>query len=300
MAIGKNSIGFLLYGSKVGVDYTTTLTLGRQELFCSATALQELVIATGAATAIKQERPLNVKYCEPLFEMLGASVTDSMDFSEYEKATVLHDLNHPVPETLKNKYTAVIDVGTLEHVFNFPASIKNCMEMVAEGGHFICITPANNHLGHGFYQFSPELFYTILGEENGFSVIKILLVADSPDGRLKDWYEVTDPNKIRERVTLTNSHPLSMMVIARRHTIRPIFSTWPQQSDYVNAWQTTESIEKGVKPESVGRLKFLYRKVVPVPVKNFIGNFLHLFRKPKKMNEDMGFIDPRHFNKFNL
>ena len=70
---------------------------------------------------------------------------------------------------LKNKYTLVIDGGCLEHIFNFPVAIKNCMEMLQEGGHFIGITPANNLMGHGFYQFSPELYFRIFSKENGFA-----------------------------------------------------------------------------------------------------------------------------------
>jgi len=43
-------------------------------------------------------------------------------------------------------YTTVIDGGSLEHVFNFPQAIANCMNMVAVGGHFIGLSPANNFL----------------------------------------------------------------------------------------------------------------------------------------------------------
>src|SRR5438477_418150 len=79
-----------------------------------------------------------------------------------------HDMNEPIPDKFKETYTAVLDGGSLEHVFNFPVAIKNCMEMVKVGGHYLAITPANNFFGHGFYQFSPELYFTVLSKENGF------------------------------------------------------------------------------------------------------------------------------------
>ena len=40
--------------------------------------------------------------------------------------------------------------------------------MLTVGGSIFVNTPANNMMGHGFYQFSPELMYRIFAEANGF------------------------------------------------------------------------------------------------------------------------------------
>ncbi len=98
---------------------------------------------------------------------MGATRIESIDKADYEEATILHDMNQPVPDQLKGSFSLVFESGTLEHVFNFPQSIKNCMEMVRVGGHFVGITIANNLMGHGFYQFSPELYYRVLSPEMG-------------------------------------------------------------------------------------------------------------------------------------
>ncbi|GHV03646.1 hypothetical protein AGMMS50229_03290 [Campylobacterota bacterium] len=42
------------------------------------------------------------------------------------------------------------------------------MELVKTGGHLILGTPIDNYYGHGFYQFSPELFFSLLDRDNGF------------------------------------------------------------------------------------------------------------------------------------
>ena len=89
-----------------------------------------------------------------------------MDFSAYEGAAILHDLNEPVGDELKEKFTFVLDGGTLEHIFNFPVAITGAMEMVAVGGHLAIVTGGNNFFGHGFYQFSPELFFRAFNLEN--------------------------------------------------------------------------------------------------------------------------------------
>jgi len=36
-------------------------------------------------------------------------------------------------------------------------------------------TPASNLCGHGFYQFSPELFYRALNATNGFEVERMIM-----------------------------------------------------------------------------------------------------------------------------
>jgi 2-polyprenyl-3-methyl-5-hydroxy-6-metoxy-1,4-benzoquinol methylase len=74
----------------------------------------------------------------------------SIDASDYENATYVHDLNVPIPDHLKGQFDLVDDGGTLEHVFNFPVALRNCMEMVKVGGHLLLNVPTNNFVGHGF------------------------------------------------------------------------------------------------------------------------------------------------------
>lgn len=106
-----------------------------------------------------------------------------MDASKYEGASVVQDLNQPVPDSLKERFDAIFDGGTLEHVFNIPAALKNCMEMTKVGGRFYMHTCANNLCGHGFYQFSPELFYRVFSEQNGFEVERMVIHPLGPYGQ---------------------------------------------------------------------------------------------------------------------
>ena len=154
-------------------------------------------------------------FAEPFLEALGAIEIRSFDSSAYEGATNVHDLNYPIEESFKHRFTAVIDAGTLEHIFNFPVAIKNCMEMVEVGGHFIGITPTNNFLGHGFYQFSPELFFRIFSEPNGFRVMRMVIFEDRPRAK---WFEVADPDAIKERVSLVNAQQTSSWCWPKRAT----------------------------------------------------------------------------------
>ena len=98
-------------------------------------------------------------------------------------------MNKEVPPSLKGQYSMVLDGGTLEHVFNFPVAIKNCMEMLRVGGHYIGITPTNNFMGHGFYQFSPELYCSIFTRENGFELVSVVAFEDTARAA---WYSCAD------------------------------------------------------------------------------------------------------------
>lgn len=231
MGLNINATKLLLKLRSDGLDFGKVLTLGRQRLNLSKSQLQKNLTAFGYQADARDIKKKNNGYCEPFFELLGVQQIDSMDVSNYENATLLHDLNEPVAEKYKNTYETVIDSGTLEHVFNFPVAIKNCMELVRTGGHYIGITPCNNFFGHGFYQFSPELYYRIFSSVNGFEVKNMYFFLDDPS---TSFYAVKDPAEVRERVILNNAFPSFLFIVARKVSIQPIFKTTPQQSDYEN------------------------------------------------------------------
>ena len=64
--------------------------------------------------AILEKWLLGGRYIEPLLEMIGAKDTASIDASDYEGATIVHDMNQPLPSEMKNKFTVAIDFGTLQ------------------------------------------------------------------------------------------------------------------------------------------------------------------------------------------
>lgn len=85
-------------------------------------------------------------FSEPFFSELGAERIDSCGATDYEGATFAHDLNCELPEIPELKYDAVVDGGTLEHVFNFPIALKTSMKAVKIGGGFLKRLPAPTSL----------------------------------------------------------------------------------------------------------------------------------------------------------
>ena len=184
-------------------------------------------------------------------------------------------MNLPIPDELKSRFSVVIDGGTLEHVFNFPQALKNSMEMVAVGGHFLAVTPCNNYMGHGFYQFSPELFFRAFSEENGFK-LEDVFICRWPRGR---WYRVSDPKVIGTRVELINHYPTSLFVQAKRLRKTEVFATTPQQSDYVANWTGTTSPPSPPSAPRDKSVRSFVKRVFPEFIKRPIKNVMAVCRQ---------------------
>lgn len=243
MGFDPATIQFLATSRNRGVALDRVLTLGRQWMYVKPDRLQALLARNGVNLSPAEAAALLADngYCERFLKSLGAANVDSMDVSAYEKATIIQDLNQPWPDSLRERFSLVIDAGTLEHVFNFPVAIRSIMEAIARGGHFLCITPANNQMGHGFYQFSPELYFRLFSRENGFEIEK-LIVYEQP---WKDtWYEVANPSEIRSRVELVNARPVYMIVCAKKIASVDVLARAPVQSDYsFMYWQAAPGAE---------------------------------------------------------
>jgi hypothetical protein len=237
MGIERYFAEFLIGARDAGVDFDQTATLGRLNLFVDHRSLSAMLgERDGRVTDqdIRHIRTGSGGYVEEFLRHLGARNVTSIDASPYENASVVHDMNLPIGDALKEKFSVVIDGGTLEHVFNFPVAIRNSMEMLRVGGHFFSHTMANNFMGHGFYQFSPELFYRVFCADNGFRLHRTVTY-EQRIGQPK-WYEAADPKEIGERVELINSRPTYLIVHAERIADVPIFTKPPQQADYDALW----------------------------------------------------------------
>jgi len=241
MGIETNAVQFLIAARKQGVHFGRTIMLGRQQFFvppklvCECLAQNDLP-SDGLEAAIKS----NV-FSEPFFRALGSTQVDSMDNSEFEGANQIHDLNQPIPPALKEQFDVVYDGGTLEHVFNLTVALRSAMEMLKKDGRLFIHTPVNNSSGHGFYQFSPELFFAALSPENGFEIERLVVHHTGPYGR---WYQVSDSSKIRERVELISFTPILALIQARRIEVKPVFEKWPQQAVWEDLWQLDEKKAK--------------------------------------------------------
>ena len=228
MGLEKNGAALLLKMRSDGVKLGRMVTLGHQNIYLDLAEYARAFHRVGLVP------PATVpEFADDFFRAVGASQLEALDFSSFEGATLVHDLNQPIPSEWHQQYDLVFDGGTLEHVFNFPMAIKNCMQMLKPQGRFVSVTIPNNWCGHGFYQFSPELFCRVFSPANGFSIVEMYIAEMS--GRA---YAVKDPELVKSRVELCNGRPVLLLVHARRDACSDIFAEPPQQSDYIAHWNT--------------------------------------------------------------
>jgi len=94
-----------------------------------------------------------------LFQSLGFKEVFSLDVSNFENADYLVDLNLELDTAIPRDFDLVFDGGTAEHVFDFKQLLMNIHKLLNIGGTVVHASPSNNHVDHGFYQFSPTVFY---------------------------------------------------------------------------------------------------------------------------------------------
>ena len=242
MGIVSSNAEFYLAARARGVDFTRTLTLGRQRLYVSQAELTSLADRyrpdlRGRIADLHAGEPAD----QFLARFLDIGDLRALDHSDYEGAAITHDLNLPLPADLHEQFDVVIDSGTLEHVFNLPVAIASCMQLVKRGGTLFLSSPANNMCGHGFYQFSPELWFRLFKNVNGFTLTRLALVTHPFPGielsPKQTWYDVTDPADIGARVPLMTATPTILMLEAKRVDTGAVLLAPPQQSDYVTRWE---------------------------------------------------------------
>ncbi|HSU56754.1 MAG TPA: hypothetical protein VLT36_22035 [Candidatus Dormibacteraeota bacterium] len=250
MGIDYNEALLLADAVKKGVSLKEVITIGHLNLGIKPATPREIFARAGVGSAeLCGPDAENARFVDGLLKGLGATRTSALDASPYEGAELLHDLNTPLPDPLKNSCDTLIDGGSLEHIFNAPVALQNYIDLVRPGGHLLIFTAGNNQFGHGFYQFSAELFFRVFTRENGMEVSRIV-VYEIP--RNAPMYQVLDPAAVGCRSELVTSLPTVIFVVAKKVANVPVFANWPQQADYTQTWKEHAAGENN-KGQSSGK-----------------------------------------------
>jgi hypothetical protein len=239
MAVDIHALNLFRFAAGVG-DFGRVATIGRQNLKVPSDQVNKLLNT-------KSKKDLG-PFCEDLLlTHFGATLVDTYDFSPFEGASHIADFNHPL--ATESRYDTIIDCGTLEHIYNVPQALKNISGMCADGGRILHVLPANNYCGHGFWQFSPELFYSLYCETNGYQGTRVFLAKVADD---LHWYEVSPP-KNGQRVDITSCTRMLILVITKRQSFFSHSSV--QQSDYVHAWGSEAPKNTTSDPLAITRIR---------------------------------------------
>ena len=236
MAITIHTYKLLKYFEKEIKNFGDILSLGRLDILISKADFKKFNIPEINEGFVSKNSFFNFKF----------NSIESIDFSEFENANIIHDLNVPLKNHQK-KYDTVIDFGTSEHIFNVFQNFKNISDLCKTNGYILYCLPANNNCGHGFYQFSPEFFFQLYREENGYSNIEIYLI----DMLEKNKFYQVNNYTYKERLDFNSKVPLYIAVKAKKineTNFKNIF-----QSDYENQWSNE-------KKNKLPNKKFFSRK----------------------------------------
>lgn len=164
------------------------LQLGRQHTFLTLEQLHTIVRKFGIDTQPLNREADNKRACDDqeVFGALKFEKVESLDYSSFENATHVNDLNLPVPAELHGNYNVVFDGGTMEHIFDIRMVLKNIHDLLKVGGVIVHAAPSSNHVDHGFYMFSPTLFQDYY-EANGYDIRKSYIFEYTTDHDQDPW-----------------------------------------------------------------------------------------------------------------
>lgn len=233
MGVDSNLLKLLVaVRSKANVPLGRCLTVGRQQIHFDAADAKAIWRSMGDGDCPNDRSIEYGEYCESLLIHLGARSVDSIDASDYEGATIVHDLNKPLPAGWSTKFDTVIDFGTIEHVFDVPQVLRTYASLVSEGGSIVIATQADGSCGHGLYQFSPELFYRFFSTKNGFETKCFLIPCGSSR---RAWIFSPDPAASNSRIEFPVMGKTYVVAVSTRRGPLGAFDD-VQQSDYTALW----------------------------------------------------------------
>ena len=270
------------------------LSFGRQDIFITCDTLKEL--ASAMKFPLDMSAPVTLSHKKDfadngyisdtsLYKLLGFTEAVSSDASDYEDAAHVVDLNYTnIPESFVEGFDVILDGGTIEHVFHVPNVFLNIFRILRPGGRVIHFAPSSNHIDHGFYMFSPTLFWDFY-HANAFEVNRCHLFMYTLNLYGGQW-EVYDyrPGRL-DHVSLggLDDNLYGVICIATK-TERSTGDVIPQQGKYadeVGLWKTNdpaalEAAATGAPPAtgaprpniSIRVLRRIFRRILPPDKKN--------------------------------
>jgi hypothetical protein len=288
MGIGITELQFLKFAKK-NYFLGDVLTLGRQQIGINSFQIEnELKKSLGGKYNI-------MDYCEDLLKNeFGANSVTSLDYSDYEGCTITGDIGD-LNLNIKKKFNTIIDFGTIEHIFDIGNAFRNINKLLVTGGIVLHSNPANSFCGHGFWQLSHELFFSIYNKENGYSDTRVFIKDFT--NKYNEWFEFkkSEPGK---RLVYCSKECVGNLVISKK--IINIEKLKVYQTLYDIDWSSSQNknltIKNNIKKNNnitIKILLYLRSKIKKLPlffIISFVRSKYHKF-----------FIqEPQHFTRNNL
>ncbi len=145
------------------------------------------------------------------YRCLGFSEYKAIDTNDRYDSLVM-DLNKDIRREygFDRTFSLVTNNGTGEHIFDQASVFRNVHNLTKKNGISLHILPWLNHVNHGFYNFQPNLFYS-LAKANNYRIITVGL------GHREGYGVIADPGSNGERLP-------SFLLEDRRMDLKDIFA----------------------------------------------------------------------------
>jgi len=185
---------------------------------------------TTSERLIKLIRRPDYVHEEVFFRMLGIDDQQSLDTSNRDGATIIHDLNKEIPADMRERFALVLDAGTIEHIFDVATVLRNIVNMISLNGIVIHFSPASNYINHGFYSFSPTLFYDFYSSNDFGNFSSYFLYIDKDD-YLRTYQYLKYTHNPKQRIYVEDDGLILFFFLAQK--IKSVSKVIiPQQRDY--------------------------------------------------------------------
>ena len=109
------------------------------------------------------------------FSMFSDAVMKSLDVSDYEGASIVHDMNIELPTHLSGIADFIFDGSCLDNIFDPARALKSMSRMLRPNGRLFCFNHATP-IQSAYVCFSPEWFLDYLNA-NGYCDIQLFTCA---------------------------------------------------------------------------------------------------------------------------
>ena len=279
------AVASLLLELKSKVEFDGAIVeLGKQDILLNRDSLKFLGDKFGFPFLSNSSKITDICF----FKWLGFSSVRSLDYSPYEGADLLLDLNKEAPLKLHELANVIYDGGTLEHVFNLPQALKNIHSMLKIGGSVIHVLPSHNHVDHGFYMFSPMALYQWY-EANGYRIIESYVMEYSQNTKAK-WkiYEYKPGCIDQLSFGGWGKEMLGIWLVAeKKHD--STCGVMPQQGSYLRDWGVDFAIKNDSNENAESYIyTWNWKKNTLSKIKSLLKSFPFIFENLKEIYYWMG------------
>lgn len=266
------------------------LTLGNQEVWATESDIKSYIHEAGlkkfhsinplphTSNMFKNDPNLaeaskHFIHAKTLFGLLGIDEYFDMDIYDTDSPHYLHDLNTPIDKNMYDKFSLLLDGGTIEHIFDIKKVMENIVNMLKLNGCVVHITSFN--IDHGFYAISPCFFYEFYSA-NGFSDFKCYIIQIDLANIVKNY-----PNKnicfeytygMNFKNLIDSNKMILIFFSARKIEIKPF--TIPTQGIF-NPNKQYISKPLNIKSNKI----FMFRSLIPNKIQPLIKPLYPLMQK---------------------